>query len=243
MVLEAQRGVTRFEDDVEFLGTQLRQVLDRSTESVNGSLRYDLTPLTRLMVSGDVQRERFDFSASRHSTSYSLRPGVEFAPSALIRGTARVGYRKFDIDDAAVPDYSGLSATIDLASTLRGATRLSIRAERDVAYSVSDVQPYYVQTGVFASVVRRITQSWDVNVGVGRQWQDYRAPAVRMPVVPAAVNSLVDLTYQYSYQGGLGYRVAPNILIGVNVEYARRRAGLRGDYNAARAFSNISYEM
>jgi hypothetical protein len=243
ILVEAQHSLTRFGQDVMFLGTPLRQVLDRSTDSLEGAVRYDLTPLTRLMFSADIQRERFLLTDNRHSKGLTLRPGVEFSPSALIRGSAWLGYRKFNIDNALVNDFSGISTAVDLTSTLREATRLSVRVEREPVYSISEFQPYYVQTGVFASVARRLRPSWEVNVGMGRQWQDYEVATAALPGSIGPAIPLVEMSYQYTYQAGMAFRLSSSITFGVTGEYARRRFGLAPDYNATRLFTNVTYAM
>ena len=86
-------------------------------------------------------------------TMLGMRPGVEFAPTALLRGTALVGYRKAYTHEAKVPDYSGLVAAVDLGYVLRGRSRFGVRADRDVVYSFSEILSYYVQTGVALNVV------------------------------------------------------------------------------------------
>jgi hypothetical protein len=195
------------------------------------------------MFSADIQRERFLLTDHRHSKGLTLRPGVEFSPSALIRGSAWLGYRKFNIDNALVNDFSGISTAVDLTSTLREATRLSVRVEREPVYSISEFQPYYVQTGVFASVARRLRPSWEVNVGMGRQWQDYEVATAALPGSIGPAIPLVEMSYQYTYQAGMAFRLSSSITFGVTGEYARRRFGLAPDYNATRLFTNVTYAM
>ena len=48
--VDIQRSSTRFEDDAQFLGTSLSRSLDRTSTIGTAAVRYELTPLTRLLV-------------------------------------------------------------------------------------------------------------------------------------------------------------------------------------------------
>ena len=48
--VDIQRSSTRFDDDAEFLGTSLSRSLDRTSTIGTAAVRYELTPLTRLLV-------------------------------------------------------------------------------------------------------------------------------------------------------------------------------------------------
>ena len=143
---EASLGVNlrrwrlRFDVGDQFLNTSLREVFDRDLETVSIVFRHRLTPLTSFVVVADRERERFEFSPFRNADGVRFMPGVEFKP-ALLSGAAYVGYRKLTPLTRTIPEYSGIAASVDLAYTLRGVTRLAVRASRDVTYSVELVQP------------------------------------------------------------------------------------------------------
>jgi hypothetical protein len=236
----AQRGRTSFEDNAVYLNTNLSEALDRTAETVGASWRYDLTPVTRLSVIGDVQQDSFDVSTSRSAKIYGFRPSLEFAPTALLKGAASVGFKRFDIDNELVDDYSGLIASVDLSYTLRDAARFGVRLDRDVAYSFSDLAPYYVQTGLTVSLMQQFWGRWDVTASASRQWQDYRT--VDAPGSALEVSLLEPKGALYGYQLGLGHRLGGGIRLGFSVDYSRRSAGLRGEYEATRAMSSITYE-
>ena len=46
----------------------------------------------------------FDDQPSRNNNSLRVVPGVEFSPDALFKGSAKVGYRKFDALNVDIPD-------------------------------------------------------------------------------------------------------------------------------------------
>jgi hypothetical protein len=238
--IEVRRGRTSFDEDAAFLGMNLSSALDRSTETLATKFEYELTPLTRFRLIADTERERFDDALGRGSRSITVKPGFEFAPTALIRGTAVVGYRRFDISDPAVPDFSGPTASVDIAYTLRGATQFAVRAERDVAYSVFDLQPYYVLAGGMLTATQRLTDAWDVSVNVMRQRQTYRqstAPAASVPDLLLPTGQTLR-----SYGGGVGYRLGATTRLGFQVERFERQSSIL-PYRTVRAFASVSYGL
>ena len=246
LVVQAQRGEVTFGSDEEFFGTNLSQALDRTTDTVGSSVRLQLTPLTTFVIAADVQRESFKFSPRRDAMMRGVRPGVEFSRSALITGSAYVGYRTFDIDDPTVPDYSGVTASVDLAYVLLDRTRFSTRIDRDVVYSFSELQPYYVQTGAVFTVTQQLSSTWDVSVGTSRQWQDYQVSTLAVvsgqPAASAPRSTLSEAS-QYSYQFGVGRRLGRKMRVAFQADHAQRTSGLLGTYRGTRFFNTVSYDF
>ena len=139
---EARGARVRANSDQSFDGEHLPSRLNRDESRLRTSLRYSVTPLTALVVNGDLERWRFDLSPLRDANSFRVFPGVEFDASALLSGRAYVGYRKFDSLDPDLPGFKGLVASGDLTYTLREATRLSVIFDRDLTYSYRTVRPY-----------------------------------------------------------------------------------------------------
>ena len=107
-------------------------------------------------------RERFTGAPERDNDGFRILPGVEFGQHALITGKAQVGYRKLNTIAAGMPDFSGLVAAGELAYALRGATRFTVGVSRDVLFSYSTTEPFYIQTGYTASVTQQVSGPWDV---------------------------------------------------------------------------------
>ena len=239
--VDIQRSSTRFEDDAEFLGTSLSRSLDRTTNVGTAAIRYELTPLTRLLVLSDLQRDDFESGTRQYMTMLGMRSGVEFAPTALLRGTALVGYRKAYTRDAKIPDFSGLVGAVDFGYVLRGRSRFAVRADRDVVYSFSEILSYYVQTGVALNVVGQVTERISATVGAVQQWQRYPEILPAITQTDSPVNSLPPVSIS-SWQGGVGFQVSRTVRVGVNVDRIRRTDHLRGGYVATRISSNVIYE-
>ena len=139
--LTVHRSRVSFDPEAEFLGTSLREVLNRDVDRASAGIRYPLTPLTTIVLLADTQRDRFALSPTRDSKSLRILPGIEFDSRALISGRAYVGYHRFDAPGTGVPGYRGVYASVDLAYAMLGSTKFSARAERDVNYSFEILQP------------------------------------------------------------------------------------------------------
>jgi hypothetical protein len=239
LVFEGHRNRTRYDDGAQYLGNDLSQELDQTADTVSGSMWYELTPLTKFMVTADAQRQRYDTSGPRDARSYGLVSGVDFAPSALIRGGATFGYRHLNVEDSTVPDHRGFVMSVNLTYVLRGRTRFSIRADRDTAPSLADLQPYYVQTGTTAGISQQIAGALYAYVSASRQHQAYQRSERS---TEGLIEPLSD-AFQYTLQGGTGWRVGPTTSISVSIESYRRRDGLYGDARTTRIMTSFTYAM
>jgi hypothetical protein len=173
VVVEARRRRTNFGESEEFLGANLSDSLDRTSNNFTTSFRMDVTPLTTIVLSADVEEDKFDHSPLRDSFMKGFSPGIEFGRGALITGSASLGIRQFDMRAPLVPDYSGLTAAVDLSYVLKERTRFSTRYDRDLVYSFSEIRPYYVEGRVTASVAQQLTTQWEVSFAATLHRQDY----------------------------------------------------------------------
>jgi hypothetical protein len=241
--LGVQQNRYRFSGDEVFLGTFLRDVLDRDIETVKASFRYAITPLTTLVLDTDATRERFVTERVRDADSVRITPGVDFDAFAFISGSARLGVRKLDMRDPSIPNFSGFVGKLDLAHTLLGDTRLAVNFERDVEYSYQILQPYYVRTGVGGSVNRRLVGNWDILVRGARHKLEYRrSDDPNLPVSPGDDFSTGRVDRVETLGGGIGYRFSSGTRVGVNVDQFRRRSALdRRTYKGLRAGLTVTY--
>jgi hypothetical protein len=239
VALSASRQHLGFQGDSVFLGTSLREMLNRHVDQVNASLRYALTPLTTFVATAGHQRDRFEFVPSRNSTNLRIVPGLEFSAFALITGKASVGVCKFETGSFGPPSYTGVVAAVDLATTIRGATRLGVRADRDVVFSFDVRTPYYVLTGLGGSITQRITPTWDVFVWVNRQRYGYRTVDTALP---AEAGRSLDAVH---VGAGIGYWVGRRLRFGVNADYFRRDSQIvtLGDSVGVRVSSSVTYGL
>ncbi len=155
-------------------GVNLQESLNRNAVGATLGVRIAATPVTTLSVAGAIERERFAFSPDRDADSVRLVPVIELSPFALISGRAAVGIRRFVPFDANVPEFTGVIAALDLSYVLRGATRFSVRADRDLGFSYEPTLPYYLVNAFSVSLTQRITDTLDVAPSYGRQQLLYR---------------------------------------------------------------------
>lgn len=240
--LNATRALQRFDDEASFGGVNLATALNRRSETGALSLRYQVATLTTLVMQAEAAREAFDSSPLRDSESVRVSPGIEFDPHALIGGRAFVGYRRFIITSGFAPRFTGVVASVELTSTIRGATRLSVQANRDVAYSYDIANAYYLLSGVGASVTHRLAQNWDVTAEVG--FQDLNYERWTFPTtIPRFVSALpprfetVEL-----YRGGIGYRFGESMRLSLTGDHSRRTSTrVLRPYEGTRILSAFSY--
>jgi hypothetical protein len=230
-----------YNTDAAFLGYSLRDALNRTTTVEGALFRYALTPLTTFVTAVDVVQERFDFSPIRDSDGFRVVPGLEFAATALISGSAHVGFRRLTMKTAGVPDYTGPVAAIDLGYALLGLTRFAIQVRRDVEYSFDPAQPYYLLTGVTGSVSQAVGGPWSIEARAGIQRLAYQTVDLSgSGVAGSAVAGRVDVVR--SYGAGVGYKLGPSTRIGVNADYYTRRSEIfLQQYQGLRVGSSVTY--
>jgi hypothetical protein len=236
---------TNYEAGGTFLGFSMRDAFNRTTTVGTASFRYVLTPLTTLVMAADVVQERFEFSSTRDSDGFRVVPGVEFSASALINGSARVGFRRLRMLTAGMPDYTGPVAAVDLGYTLMGITRFAVQVKRDVEYSYDPGQPYYLLTGVTGTVTQAVGGPWSVEARAGIQHLAYQT-VDRSGLAVVALTDLQALADRVdvvrSYGGGVGYKLGLSTRLGVNVDYYARRSEFDArQYQGLRVGSSVTY--
>jgi hypothetical protein len=234
--MSVRQAAYSHDPDAVFLGSRLREALDRRATGVGLELRYALTPLTTLVVSGDRWRERFERMPARDSRSSRVETGLDLAPSALITGRGRVGYRHLTGTGGALPVYSGVVGSVAASSTIRGRTRVEVSAERDVNYSWEPVYPSFVLTGAILTVTPRLTPRWDVTGRGSIHDLAYRAAVG----VPDLLSERVD---SFTMIGaGVGYWVGRAVRLGFNLDRERRTSPVRRRaYEGYRTGLSVTY--
>jgi hypothetical protein len=235
LTLAAARTQGRFGSDEEFLGQALSRALDNDSDTVDLTFARHLTPLTTFVVTAQQRRDRFVYATERHSDALKVVSGFNFKPFALISGTIRVGWREFETLDPSIPDYSGPTATGELAYAVR-ATRASVVLGRDVEYSYHERQPYYLLTDLRVEVTQRLTARWDVVGRTSRALLDYRA-------VGLAGEGPANERHR-RVGGGVGYRVGDLLRLGLDVNNDRRTSELvTRQYQAWRVGGSVTYGL
>src|SRR5262249_36314590 len=209
--VQGNRRMVRFNEGETFLNVDLREELNRTTTEAIVTVRHQLTPLTSISFDAGRSQDRFSFSSLRDSTSTTAGVQVMFDPAALIKGSARVGYRSFEPDAPNVTSYEGSVAAVKLSYVPLPTTKFDLQVSRDVQYSIDVNQPYYLQTGFGASIAQQIFGPVDAVAGLSRFHLAYRD---RLDVL-ALLAERTDTVR--TYHGGVGYHVGPSLRIGVRV--------------------------
>lgn len=214
--VKASQHQVDYASDSSYRGFSVREQLNRAETAVDLTVRYQVTPLTNLLFQGGRQEDRFDLDPLRDSNSMRFAVGVTFDPFALIKGSAQIGYRRFEPLSAAVPGYEGSTAQVDLSYVALGSTKVSVQALRDVQYSYQVTQPYYLQTGGTFAVTQRISGPIDAGARLTLQQLAYR----NREGLDALLGERVDHVRMYG--GSVGYNAGPDLRIAFNVDQQTR---------------------
>ena len=235
IVASAHRSTYEHDAEAVFFDASLQEVLNRETEAWGLQYRQALTPLTTFVVHGEVLTDTFAFSPQRDSDGVRVQAGFDLDTRALIAGTGRVGYRRFESVGGGLPDFTGVVASYGVEMVIGGRTHMEIVGERDVTYSYDLVYPYFVLSGATITLTPRMAERWDLQARAGGQWLAYRA-ARAFAGVPERTDEFVLLG------GGVGIHIGRRARIGFNVNHERRRSPLEArDYRGFRFGTSVTY--
>jgi hypothetical protein len=232
----AQQERLNFDPLATFEGVNLHDALSHNSTTGTLSVRHQLTPLTSISLDVGREEDRFEFASVRNSNSTQTSLGVQFDQSALIKGSARFGYRDFAPASPLVPGYRGSTAAVDLSYVALGTTKLAVQLSRDVQYSFEVNEPYYLLTGVTASVTQQVFGPIDVVARGGLQHLGYRDAVTGVSGDPNRTDRV------QSYGAGMGYHVGTDLRIGLNVDEQKRTSDVPGrQYKDLRVGTSVTY--
>jgi hypothetical protein len=226
----------RFDEDETFRGESLARSFDSDINAIEGSAGFQLTPFTLFSVVLSREQQRFEIAQERDSDSIRVTPMFAFSPEAVLNGSIAIGYRRFKPRTTALPGYSGLVATVTIASTLWNRHRVETVFGRDLRYSYNEDTPYYLATGGSLTVTSQLVGPFDILLTGSRQLMAYRGLGT------AATERPGDDTVG-SYGGGVGYRFREQLRVGLNAEWIRRGSDLAADreYRNRRIFASLTW--
>ena len=236
LAFSTERRRKRFAELEQFQGANLSEQLDNTTEVYTTGLRFELTPLTMLLVDAEYTVASFDGVSVRDSEAWSMLPTLRFQPDAYISGELMVGYKTLTPDNPTLVGYAGIVARGNLTFSLLDITQFAIELERDTEYSSDELHPYYVQTGAEITITQRIGGPFDVRLVGGRYELAYRD-------LPDPILGPRGTEQRTTAGVGVGYRLGQTIRFGVNGQFENRRSTLRPerDYDRTVYYASISY--
>ena len=236
--VRATRKTVAFADAQFYEDTNLEVALNRTETLIAGTFRHELTPLTSLTVDFARQNDRFESNPSRDADSTRIDGGVRFNRFALVTGSAQAGYRDFNPLSPDIPGYSGLVLSASLSYVALGSTKLGFGASRDIQYSYDDDTPYYLQTGIEATIAQQIYGPVDVEARVGSRRLAYEDRLVGEVDVENRVDQV------RNYGGGIGYRTSQDLRIAFTAEKTHRRSEIdERQYDDLRYGVTITYGL
>ena len=236
LVVTARSERTDFADVERFSGASLAEQLNNNTQTYTAGVLFELTPLTALLVDGELGSARFADAPVRDNDSWAVLPRLLFQPDAMISGDLMVGYRTVTPKSPELERFAGIVAQGELTLSLLDVTQLGIEGSRDTEYSFEALHPYYVQTGGRVSITQQVGGPFDVEVSAGRYQLAYRD--LLDPVNgPRGVEQLTTVGL------GVGYRLGESIKIGVHGRLEERHSNFRPDRDYYRTvyYGSISY--
>ena len=234
--VSASRQETRFADDAQYAGVNLRTSLNRVDSTYAVNFRHALTPLTSLTFSATRAYSRFEFSPDRNTSATNAAASATFDPAALIKGKASIAYSSFRPDDPTLPGFTGMIGSVDLTYVLLGSTRFAVTGGRSVNYSYESQQPYYVQSRIGGSIAQQIFGPFDVQVRGGISFLDYRNREGAIVEVP-------DRTDRVTTVGlGVGWHMGRDLRLSLNVDQNNRDTQVTDhQYNRFLIGSSLTY--
>ena len=213
---------------LELSGSMNRVVFDEQTsffdydqDRVSLTLRYELTPNTRLGFTAGLERvpgsdERPE--SRMRAETYGLTLDGDIAP--LTTGKIEVGYRDQENPDAAPGGtrYTGPYARASVTKEFSRGARLSLGAGRSTPLSAFEENGFYVSTGALGALSFPLPLGFAAAAGASYQWNSYRTASSELG---APREDRI-----FGWSAGVGRALT-------------RWCFLRGDYRRDRRYSNV----
>jgi hypothetical protein len=168
-------GMVRFQEPANFY--------PYDTRSASAGFGFELTPKLKAVASyvyDAVPRPDEHPEAELTANSARLSLGGEILP--LLTGDLSVGYRSQDNPNAAAggTSYSGFVMSAALTRQLGRQSSLGIYASRTTPVSAYEANGFYVSNSVQGTLQFPLPAEFQLQGGVGYQWNDYRTVAVEI---------------------------------------------------------------
>lgn len=224
---------TSFDESAEFDGHDLNTQLNQTLTTAELAIRQRLTALTTLVTRVAHDRNEFEYTPARNADSLRAHAGFELGEFALIRGVAMFGYHHLRADDpVALPEFSGVTADVNVAYTAPTETRLEAIVQRNLRQSPDPRTPHYTQITWAGIVTQRLFGRWDMQVSGTRVRQDYLASSL--------VAARIDVSERIG--GSIGYALARQVRASFDLSSVNRRSDVQPrDYRGVVGGFSMTY--
>jgi hypothetical protein len=212
-------------------GVSLDQSLSHRTTEYQAGFTTALTPLLGLQLRGGYREDEFVSDATRNGTSRTGTAVFTFDPSAVVSGTATIGYEDYRPNDPLVQPYRGVTGSGFIVYPFLEIGRFNFGYNRGKEYSFDTAEAYYLENTFRIVYTQRLVGQVDLQGQAGKSYFDYghRAGASERRDTLEA------------YNGNLGYNLRNRTRIAANYEYARRRSPDIADRNYIRRRIYLSW--
>ncbi len=208
------------------------QALNRSTDHFSVSLLQQVTPLTRLVFTGETDRADFNSSTSSFRNSEDSRVTAGFESDGRIKGRAMAGLRFLKFRESSPGRSRGVFIGVGTNITVVDRLQVAIDATRDVEPSYRSGVAYYEAYGYGTSITYAIRRAVKFSGSVSRRFSDYRDPD--LTGLQALARAGTDIEMRYG--PGVGFRIGDRMGIDFTGLYVERRSFLE-----ARRFEGWSF--
>ncbi|HOW86840.1 MAG TPA: outer membrane beta-barrel protein [Candidatus Aminicenantes bacterium] len=224
-------------------GFNVRERLNRREQYFDVTAYYQAGTRKRFFLEGEYGVYEFDFAGTallRDSRSGAAYAGLEFTPlGRRVRGSLRLGYKKFDVRNPDGRDFQGLVG--DAKLSVRLARPLAVRGSyvRDVCFSLWYNNPYYVESrpggGVSIYVFRFLRFDYDYSFGRN----DYRLDQEVQPGVEGKRRDDFGI-----HSAGVYVRIVKTAALGFIASWWTRDSNISGEDDKRTFFGlNLTYDF
>jgi hypothetical protein len=238
VIATAGRQTSTYDAGFTFHDVEIARQLNRESTMATVTARVALTPLTSLSVDATAAHDSFPFRPAAATDNGRIDARLEFAPDAVIRGAASVGYHSMQpyyrqTTRSTAAAFSGITSSIDLGYTLLGATRFIAHFSRDANYSLYMNQPYYLSTSGGLQILQKLFGPIDLDVRGSVETLDY----------PQTETESAYLDTAETLAGGLSIRVSRQAVLALLYDNSERRSarGREFGYQRRRIYTTITY--
>jgi hypothetical protein len=235
LTVSGGRTTVEYSSVATYQDVYLGPALDRTNKTVFASLKIEATPFTSVTFNGYVGRDDFAFAITRDADLAGGDVEFNFSPEAIVRGRLAIGFRQQRFNDPTLETYRGVIGRGGLTALLGWRAMLGVDYIRDVQYSYSRRDGYYVENGVDVVYTQRIGGPFDFQMRAGRRGLDYSA-RVGVPEHSELLRT---------YQAGVGYSLESGSRFGLSYEFGQRTGGIEDDrrFSRRRLFGSFTYEF